>query len=135
MSIHFGGEYDDLKRIVASLQIPGEWSEPANGCLQFRTRHGAILNWYLTTGTINFQGPEAAKTKLQGRLTAALTAEEEEAEASKPGEESLDVERRPSDARKVGGLERKKVFVVHGHDHVAREQLELVLHKLGLNPF
>jgi predicted nucleotide-binding protein len=27
------------------------------------------------------------------------------------------------------------VFVVHGHDPGAREQLELVLHKLGLQPF
>jgi predicted nucleotide-binding protein len=29
----------------------------------------------------------------------------------------------------------KRVFVVHGHDHTAREQLELVLHRLGLDPF
>ena len=29
----------------------------------------------------------------------------------------------------------KKVFVVHGHDSIAREQLELIIHKLGLNPF
>lgn len=28
-----------------------------------------------------------------------------------------------------------RVFIVHGHDEVAREQLELVLHKLGLEPF
>jgi predicted nucleotide-binding protein len=27
------------------------------------------------------------------------------------------------------------VFVVHGHDQIAREQLELVLHKLHLEPF
>nr|WP_276600413.1 nucleotide-binding protein [Nannocystis sp. ILAH1] len=27
------------------------------------------------------------------------------------------------------------VFVVHGHDEVAREQLELVLHRLGLDPY
>lgn len=27
------------------------------------------------------------------------------------------------------------IFVVHGHDVAAREQLELVLHKLGLQPF
>src|SRR5438105_238343 len=30
---------------------------------------------------------------------------------------------------------KSKVFVVHGHDTVAREQLELVLHKLGLDPY
>jgi predicted nucleotide-binding protein len=29
----------------------------------------------------------------------------------------------------------KRVFVVHGQDTAAREQLELVLHKLGLDPF
>ena len=27
------------------------------------------------------------------------------------------------------------MFVVHGHDTLAREQLELVLHRLGLEPF
>jgi predicted nucleotide-binding protein len=27
------------------------------------------------------------------------------------------------------------VFVVHGHDTVAREQLELIIHNLGLDPF
>jgi predicted nucleotide-binding protein len=31
--------------------------------------------------------------------------------------------------------ERPKVFVVHGHDVQAREQLELILHRLGLEPF
>lgn len=30
---------------------------------------------------------------------------------------------------------KERVFVVHGHDSQAREQLELVLHKLGLDPF
>ena len=32
-------------------------------------------------------------------------------------------------------VEKPKAFVVHGHDIVAREQLELVLHRLGLEPF
>ena len=31
--------------------------------------------------------------------------------------------------------ERPRVFVVHGHDTLAREQLELTLHKLKLDPF
>jgi predicted nucleotide-binding protein len=35
----------------------------------------------------------------------------------------------------VGKKKKKKIFIVHGHDHVAREQLELVLHVLGLDPF
>ena len=136
MAIHFGGEYDDLKRIVASLKYTGEWSEPTKGCVQFRARDGAIFNWFTGTGTINFQGPDPAKTKLQTKLTAALAAEEEqEAAEAAPAEAALGLpEGRPAEARKAGP-EGKKVFVVHGHDDTAREQLELVLHKLGLNPF
>ncbi|MBW2010139.1 MAG: nucleotide-binding protein [Deltaproteobacteria bacterium] len=30
---------------------------------------------------------------------------------------------------------KEKVFVVHGHDTTSKEQLELILHKLGLDPF
>jgi predicted nucleotide-binding protein len=29
----------------------------------------------------------------------------------------------------------KKIFIVHGHDSTAREQLELIIHRLGLDPF
>ncbi len=32
-------------------------------------------------------------------------------------------------------VESQRVFVVHGHDDTAREQLELILHRLGLDPF
>jgi predicted nucleotide-binding protein len=33
------------------------------------------------------------------------------------------------------GSENRKVFVVHGHDDIAREQLELVLNQLELDPY
>src|SRR5438105_3854532 len=131
MGIHFGGEYDELQRLVAGMKIVGEWSEPSKGCVRFRTKDGAIFNWFTTTGTINFQGPDPAKAKLEAKLTAALEAESEEAVAvDAPGDEHA-----ARDAGRAVGAERKKVFVVHGHDNTAREQLELVLHKLGLNPF
>ncbi len=132
MAIHFGGEYDELKRLVAGMKCVGEWSEPTKGCVRFRTRDGAIFNWFTTTGTINFQGPDPAKAKLEAKLTAAVAAESEEAVAV---EEGGDNERALRDIGRVAVVERKKVFVVHGHDNTAREQLELVLHKLGLNPF
>jgi predicted nucleotide-binding protein len=35
----------------------------------------------------------------------------------------------------VGVPERATIFVVHGHDTDAREQLELALRRLGLDPF
>jgi predicted nucleotide-binding protein len=44
---------------------------------------------------------------------------------------------KPSDpaALNVERKSSKKVFIVHGHDSTAREQLELIIHRLGLDPF
>lgn len=131
MGIHFGGEYDELKRIVASLNLPGEWSE-AKDCVQFRTKDGAVLNWFPTTGTINFQGPDPAKSRVAAKVRIAL-ANEAGDEASEASDTSTAIGR-PAVPRAVAA-EKKKVFVVHGHDDVAREQLELILHRLGLDPF
>jgi predicted nucleotide-binding protein len=45
------------------------------------------------------------------------------------------VEATPAVPLPIPPAERPKVFVVHGHDVQAREQLELILHRLGLEPF
>ena len=72
MSLRFNGEYDELKRIVDSLKFTGEWSESENPtCVQFRTKDGAILNWFPTTGTINFQGPDPAKSRVASKVRIA----------------------------------------------------------------
>ena len=55
--LKFGGSLDDLKRIVMRCAIPGEWSfRKKNRFYRFQAGSGAILNWWPTTGTINFQG-------------------------------------------------------------------------------
>ncbi len=128
MSLRFGGDHDDLKRILEGIRCEGEWHEPTTGCFQFRAKDGAILNWFQSTGTLQFQGPSAVRTKLQTRLTEALEAESKEAADEPGGSEG-------GDGAKGTGVERKKVFVGHGHDEGAREQLELILHRLGLHPF
>jgi predicted nucleotide-binding protein len=73
-----------------------------------RLNSGAIVNCW-DNGNATFQGKnqEAARTALG--QTAAPTA-----------------------AVPEGGA---KIFVVHGHDRDARDQLELVLRRLGLEPF
>src|SRR6266550_6585530 len=118
MAIHFGGEYDELKRLVAGMKCVGEWSEPTKGCVRFRTRDGATFNWFTTTGTINFQGPDPAKSKLEAKLKAALEAEEQEAEGVVLAEVDLGEDeptiKRPSREGGTAPVERKKVFVVHG---------------------
>lgn len=40
----------------------------------------------------------------------------------------------PLDASPVSGERSKRVFIVHGHDHVAKNELERYLQELGLEP-
>lgn len=113
----FTGSLDALKSLVQSCNAVGEWTEIASAH-QFRSQDGAILNWYPSRGRVVYQGnPDRSEA-----LRAALSA------ASSPG-----AMQRTSDEQLPSA--RPRVFVVHGHDNQSREQLELILHKLGLDPF
>ena len=115
----FEGELAELQDLIAATGRDGKWIKRDHSH-QFRCTDGAILNWYPGTGTVQYQGDKVAR----GDLESALASES--AVTRDPG---LLGKRVAEKAR------TKKVFVVHGHDHTAREQLELVLHKLGLDPF
>ncbi|HHW4679560.1 MAG TPA: TIR domain-containing protein [Xylella sp.] len=112
------GTFEDLKMIVRSTGREITQSGPSGTTQQIKTSDGAVINWYESTGTIQFQGEKAAKQKLEQDLYTYIGA--------------APVERAPSAA--AAGV-ANKVFIVHGHDSVAREQLELVIHKLGLDPY
>lgn len=90
-----------------------------------RTAEGALVNWFPSTGTVSVQGKAAPKERLQEAWHVYKGS----------GGTPTVAERPPRSGAAVEGLASKKVFVVHGHDAVSREQLELVLHKLGLDPF
>ena len=92
----------------------GDWNEGTpNGRHSFRAKTGEILNWWPLKGTIQFQG------KNQGGFEDLLaTALGKEPKVLAPS-----------------GPETAKIFVVHGHDREARDQLELMLRQLGLEPF
>jgi hypothetical protein len=55
-----------LARLVDLVGLEGSWRDLGNQ-KQFRASSGAVLNWWKTTGTILFQGPddEAAQFELQ----------------------------------------------------------------------
>lgn len=53
-----------VRDLVALTGIDGEWTEMGNHC-QFRAETGAILNFWKTTGTVNFQGPGLAAAEFQ----------------------------------------------------------------------
>jgi predicted nucleotide-binding protein len=109
----FYGSFDEFKGRLAPLSLDGEWEAQPNGVWKFRCKDKAGILWSETKGTIWFDGQPAAKTALQGKVEILL------ADGVAPA---------PIDAD-------SQIFVVHGRDHDSRDQLELVLRRLGLEPF
>jgi predicted nucleotide-binding protein len=112
----FHGSLDELKELVAGLGEAGEWQGKPNNIWRFQCRDRAGLNWSESKGTLWFDGPTDAKGRFEHLIATALLG----GQPPKPP---------------ANGGNEKTIFVVHGHDTAAREQLELVLHKLRLEPF
>lgn len=125
----FDGSLEDLKTTIEGCGFTVSEVRDKEHGHQIRTAEGAIVNWFTSTGTISIQGKVQIKSKF-------LEAWETYTGSPSP---------KPSDTGRLEAYApnapidpesaNKKVFVVHGHDITAREQLELILHKLGLNPF
>lgn len=88
---------------------------------QIKTSDGGVINWYESTGTLYVQGNPRAVKKLQESLIPYL--------------EETPTTPSPKIASNVPQTPSQKIFIVHGHDHVALEQLELILRRLDLEPF
>lgn len=121
MAGHFEGSVEDLKARVGASGVAGDWSTDGQGKHSFRSKKGGILNFWFPKGTLSFQGKVGPKGEL----------------------ETIFGDEMPS-VVPVGGMtgaaqqetdKRTKIFVVHGHDHTALEQLELVLRRLNLDPY
>jgi hypothetical protein len=61
------GNFKVLRYVVARTGIPGKWMK-GNEVRQFRTNSGAVLNYWKTTGTINFQGSQRAAAELKAMV-------------------------------------------------------------------
>lgn len=110
----FHGTLDELKVAVKACGLKGDWKDNEKASNhQFRGRTGEILNWWPGKGTLQFQGQnqEAFSTALAGAIAGATPA------------------------TPLSVAANANIFVVHGHDRDARDQLELVLMRLGLQPF
>jgi len=90
-----------------------------DGSYQYRDMEGAILNWWPSTKKVTFQGNGEAKKRLEAALEGAASPR------PAPGSGA------PAAASSV---KKRQIFVVHGHDKDTRDQLELVLHRLSLDP-
>ncbi|MFY9585563.1 MAG: nucleotide-binding protein [Candidatus Acidiferrales bacterium] len=113
----FRGAFENLKDIVGSSGVQGEWVGQDPQRRHFKTADGAILNRWPKTGTISFQGPEVEKRILSDAIAAAISGP------------------KPAAVAAAAAAPKPEIFVVHGHDLVARDQLELVLRRLDLEPY
>jgi predicted nucleotide-binding protein len=116
----FHGTIDELKAAVDSLGISGEWASDGHGKHTFRSRSKGVLNWWETKGTIQVQGQPQGKEELASALESALS-----------GRQSVGSQAQAA----TSSSNKAQIFIVHGHDVNARDQLELALHRLGLQPF
>ncbi|MDZ4800408.1 MAG: nucleotide-binding protein [Bryobacteraceae bacterium] len=122
------GSLEDLQTLLAGCGFSVDEVKAIEHGHCLRTREGPIVNWYSTTGTVSIQGKAGPKKQLENAW-AQYTGDGQQASAAA---EPPSPKYAPAPA---GGPANKKVFLVHGHDDTSREQLELVLHKLGLDPF
>jgi hypothetical protein len=61
------GDFKTLRQVVARTRLEGHWIKGVNK-REFRADNGAVLNYWKSTGTINFQGPEFAAAELQAMV-------------------------------------------------------------------
>ena len=120
------GSFEDLKTMICGVGREITHSGRSGSAQQIKTSDGAVINWFESTGTVQFQGTPEAKRKLETDLATYTGV----AVSPPSGASNLSVAATPATAPASS-----KVFIVHGHDSVAREQLELVVHKLGLDPY
>src|SRR5258707_7815666 len=119
MANKFDGTIEELQVLVKSAGLKGKWEDDGQGKCIFRSNDGGVLNWWPSKGTIQLQGIGNAKSKLEKAIV--------EGTATTAGQTAQPAPLVPHSP--------KHIFIVHGHDSDARDQLELALHRLGLKPF
>ena len=97
--------------------IDGEWKDMGNQ-KQYKAETEAILNWWESNKTINFQGDKEEAAKFE----AIFNNGTQDQFTSKV-------------ARGLPSNDEAKIFIIHGHDTHALEQLELILRRLKLTPY
>ena len=119
----FEGSPEDLETVVGALGRTIKSSTDKGNMHQIKTQEGETLNLY-RTGTLQIQASPEKKAKFENDFSQYNGA-------PTPPHEEASTNQAPVNL----STSSKQVFVVHGHDETAKEQLELVLHKLGIDHF
>lgn len=122
------GTKEELRTILEGSGHTISSVEEKEYSIQFRTVEGGICNWFPSTGRLQFQGKKTEKDKLSTAVAQYMGLAPGANISGVVSESKLEAPVMPPSSN-------EKVFVVHGHDSAAREQLELILHKLKLDPF
>lgn len=72
MALRFSGSTEELRALLTEAVQDGDWKEINPNQHQFRHENGGILNWYPSTGVINFQGQPSGRDALQEQVTSLL---------------------------------------------------------------
>ena len=123
----FDKSLQDLETIISSLNRTITSTEDKGNMHQIKTSCGAKVNLY-NNGTLQFQGSPKIKQSIETDFTNYHSGTVQVVSVAPPTPVTV-----PTPI--INTMTSKQVFIVHGHDTQAREQLELVLHKLGLDPF
>lgn len=121
----YTGPVEDLRQAIAGSGTRVD-VEPKENLYILRTQTGAIVTWTPTTGRLVFQGKEGEREKLEAVVGKFVERRLKKKQVQSPPSSIVPTKRKPKS---------RKIFVVHGHDLTAREQLQLVLHELKLEPF
>jgi stage V sporulation protein SpoVS len=70
MSVIFDCSFGILKKYVARVDPDGDWRDLKYDGKQYRTRSGAVLNWWRKSGKILFQGYGPAALKFEQAFKA-----------------------------------------------------------------
>lgn len=122
----YKGSPQDLETIVTALGRNIKSSSDKGSMHQIKTDEGETINLY-STGTLQIQGSPEVKQKFEDDFNH-YNGEPQPVVQDAPQQSG-------SGTQSTTSNKSKQVFIVHGHDDTSREQLELVLHKLGLDPF
>jgi hypothetical protein len=74
MKKKFRGTFEELQELVATTRIDGEWIDQTQ-VTQYRADSAAILNFWSSTKTVNFQGPSLAAKELEAAMFSATTGD------------------------------------------------------------
>ena len=121
----FTGTTQDLETIVSAIGRTISSSSDKGNMYQVKTNESETINLY-KNGTLQIQASPKIKAKFE---------EDYNQYNGNPSAHTIEQQHATPETIAASTSQKKQVFVVHGHDETSKEQLELVLHKLGIDHF